>query len=501
VAGPSAVGLMPRAEAGPSRLEQTWMTRKRMARTHLIVTPAILAAVLVSAAPVRAADDAELEERLGALEARIAEQDAKIAKQDAMIGELQQEVGEDWLTEERSDQIRALVADVLDDADRRASLLNNGLMAGWDERFFLASADGRFKLELDGQLQVRWLYNYFDSQPNDRHRHGFEITRTKLTLRGHVFGPDLTYLVRTDATRNEPGLVEGLYFRRDAWVRYQLDDDWSVRAGLFKLPFNREELVSSAYQMAVERSLINENMNIGRSEGIEFTYLDDVQKFSVAVSDGGTDSLGGFGIAGGNPVNTPALDADVEWAVSARYERLEAGSWKQFIDFTSPSDEEFGLLWGIGIHAQRDEADGGFSFGRNETYWYAYTVDLSVEWGGASLFGSISHHYVDAPGFNSNTIGGVIQLASYVTRNVEPYLRWEYGYWDVSTGVGFPDLDLITLGANYYLDGHDVKWTTDIGVGISKVGSPWDSDIAGWRQDTNTSNPQIVFRTQLQLLF
>jgi len=46
-----------------------------------------------------------------------------------------------------------------------------------------------------------------------------------------------------------------------------------------------------------------------------------------------------------------------------------------------------------------------------------------------------------------------------------------------------------------------VKWTTDLGVGISKIDLNWSSDIAGYRPGDDESEPQFVFRSQLQLLF
>ena len=55
--------------------------------------------------------------------------------------------------------------------------------------------------------------------------------------------------------------------------------------------------------------------------------------------------------------------------------------------------------------------------------------------------------------------------------------------------------------SNYYFDGHDIKLSADIGVGIYAVESAWDSDLAGWRTDGNSAEPQVVIRTQFQLLF
>ena len=88
----------------------------------------------------------------------------------------------------------------------------------------------------------------------------------------------------------------------------------------------------------------------------------------------------------------------------------------------------------------------------------------------------------------------------YVTNKVEIFGRWEYGWWDFDN-QDFAALNLATFGVNYYIDGHDVKWTTDLGIAFSIVDQTWDSDIAGWRRDNRGSEPQVVFRTQFQLLF
>ena len=456
------------------------------------------AGLLLQAAPALA-DDApppndDLLQRLRVLEERDARHQRELEQQQHEIDELRQQVGDNWLTERRADEIRNLVADVLADADTRSSLMQNGMTAGWSEHFFLASGDGRFKLQVGGQQQFRYIWN-FHEQP-DQYRGGFENTRTRLTIRGHVISPDLTYLVRGGFSRNS-----GIFGLEDAWLRYHLDNQWSVRFGQFKLPFNREELVSPAKQLAVERSLINESLNIGRSQGIEASYTDATRRVSFAFSDAGHDQVGGFGLVGTAPQNTTALSEDTEFAFTGRVEHLAAGSWSQFDDFTSPVEDEFGLLLGIGAHYQVDESTGSFTFSRNEERWLAWTADVSVEWGGASAFTSFTWHYIDDPSFGQVTVYGLVaQAGAYFTPKFELFTRFEYGMFDIEV-ADFANLFLLTIGGNYYFDGHDLKLTADIGFGYSQVASAWDSDLAGWRPDGMGADPQVVIRTQFQLLF
>ena len=66
-----------------------------------------------------------------------------------------------------------------------------------------------------------------------------------------------------------------------------------------------------------------------------------------------------------------------------------------------------------------------------------------------------------------------------------------------------PDVSIITVGTNYYVSKHQLKWTTDVGVGLEPVPTNRGTGV-GWREDTGTPSPadgQFVFRTQLQLLF
>ncbi|MCP3906083.1 MAG: hypothetical protein GY715_20870 [Planctomycetes bacterium] len=493
-------------------MDSGWMDGTCRATAPLAL---VLAAVL-SASPGAALGQTDDEPSLRELKEHVDRLEQENTKLHTRLSELEAKESGQWLTEERAREIRTLVSDVLADSDERASYLQDGAMAGWSDHFFLASPDGRFKLQLEGQLQFRWIYNYLDSNfaaqgPVDKHVHGFENTRTRLTFRGHVFNRDMQYLVRfgvgrgdafTPATAAMFAVKDSSVVLRDAWIRYNFGNDWSIRAGQFKLPYNREELVPSSHQLLVERSLVNENMNLSRGQGVELTYAGETNKLSVMLSDGAIDNLGGFGSVVGaqGPSALPftvALNADVEWAITGRYEMLLAGDWRQFADLTSQPGEAFGAMLGLAGHAQQLES--GRPGQRSEHEYYTGTIDLSLEFGGASLFGAFMYAYADG-GFGITTVyGGVMQGSVYFAPKLEGFLRFEYGWW--SADFQAPSLTAFTFGTNYYLDGHDLKWTTDLSVGVSVIESFWDSELAGFRAGARGSEPQVVFRTQFQLLF
>ncbi len=412
------------------------------------------------------------------------------------IDELKTQLVDDWLTEERAQQIRHVVEDVLVDADTRSSLLQDGLTAGWDEHFFLASADGRFRLDVGGMIQTRWIWNYHDAAPD--YRYGFEVPRAKLIFGGYVFSPDMTFRIQGDFAAPGGG-VASTFGLEDAWFRYYINNEWAIRMGQFKLPFNREELVYSGNQQVIERSLLNESLNIGRSVGIELLFADRDNRFDLALSNGGNQDFSGFSLIPTNPIQSP-LVLDTDWAVTLRYERKIAGSWQQFRQFTSPPGDGYGMLVGVAGHYQRNNPATPAPT-RDDVRWLAATADASVQWGGANLFAQALYHYIDAPLFNVAILGLSLQGGTYFTEKLEGYARFEYGRFYVN-GEGFlEDLILLTLGANYYFDGQDIKFSADIGFGINPVSQAWNNNLPGWRADPGTTAPQIVIRTQLQLLF
>ena len=136
-----------------------------------------LAGVVNAEAP---ATDAALKSEMATLKARISELEGKQSQQ--------------WLDARRTEEVKALVREVLADADTRASLQNDGLTAGHaNDKFFLASQDGTFRLNIGGQVQVRYIFNHRNDAGDtgarnagrnaaDDNEGGFSIARTKLVF-------------------------------------------------------------------------------------------------------------------------------------------------------------------------------------------------------------------------------------------------------------------------------------------------------------------------------
>jgi hypothetical protein len=510
----------------------------------------------------------ELMKRLETLEDRNRELETRVT-------DLTREQGEEWLGEQRAGQIRDIVRDVLADSDQRASLRDGGMTAGWNDGFFLASADGRFRLNVGGFLQTRFIwsairqgnYNGAFGQGNQQfvldrkgNRYGFDVPELQLWADGHVFSRDFQYMVKArffqEVTTNinkgtnaqsqstaVPGAADYSDFElMDAWIRVNLDDNWSVRAGQYRSPFSRGFLVLEQYQMSASRSVVDFHYALGYVQGIEGEFMSDETRVRASINNGQQDQLlgdinqstgaGGFviyptGTFGGQ--NSPFWVQNSQFAATARWDWKPAGSWDQFRSYTSPTGETFGFLTGLGLHYQRAQgyqaADDTPGQPNPTSEWFAATIDAQANFGGASLYGSVFYNYVSAPGAvlpsfgdasdnirqdfgDLNIIAAQMMGAVYIMPKVEAFGRYEFAY---ITGYNDPvvaalnsqivdadPLNLLTVGVNCYLDGQDVKWTTDLGWAITDV-HPWFADVnAGWRPSRAN---EIVFRTQLQLMF
>jgi hypothetical protein len=442
-----------------------------------LTIPAVVCFLASPTAFAQPPEDAALLDHIASLESRIARLRAA-------------ESGEAWLTDARATELRALVADVLADADSRSSLLQEGsATAGWDGHPFLASggADGNFRLELEGRTQYRYILNRQDDEAEDAGgdttRAGFEARRVRTIFSGHVVDPSITYKVQ--ATFNRGG---GAFILEDAFIQKDFENGVYLRGGQFRPPLTREAIVSTFRTTTVERSIAHGAIELARTQGIEIGWSNDTVGLRGSFHDGDAGQ------------NTSALARDTEFAISGRAEWIAVGEapWKQFNDFTGWRGDSFGLLLGAGALYQRGEFGSPGDPDRADDF--RWTLDAQMEFSGAHVFASVGGREVDSDSgaADADILIATIEGGVFVTDDVEAFARFEWGDDDSED-----DLLVLTLGATRFWKKHDVKWTTDIGYGFDAVSATFASSGAGWREDASGlgSDGQIVLRTQLQLCF
>ncbi len=435
---------------------------------------------------------------------RLAEIEKQNGTLQTRVNELEAADAQTWLTQERADQIRGVVTDVLADSETRASLQSAGMNAGWDDGFFLQSPDGRFRLEVGGMVQARYMYSHirkgftadtpqpgqeFAAEDDVTSRKGWDIPHARLDFRGHVFGPDTRFRVQGEFSNQRPdafqlysnppvaaapeyGAANGNFQLLDAYIIQELGNGFAVRVGQFKLPFDRGWEVPIAYQLTGERDTVAVHMGLGRSQGVELAWGSDSVRVRGALSDGANDRLfSGFAFSTTQPANSPYYFSQAEMAISARAEFKLAGQWRDFESMTSPPGEEFGLLLGVGAHWQRSQVllnptsyNGSPDADWND--WLAFTADVTANLGGATISASAYYHMVDSssaylyfgfapvgggsnPTFDAGNVsmfGLSLYGSLYLSEDVEGYIG--YDYMDVVSNGNLADLQLNPPGGN-----------------------------------------------------
>ena len=444
--------------------------------------------------------DRQLRDRIAELEAKSARDDARIAMMEGRLSELEAGESDEWLTRQRAEAIRHVVQDVLADADTRASLLAQGLTAGYDDGFVIASSDGNWLLRTNLLMQPRWVLSEQSGSPTDDSRWGFEVARTKFILSGTVIQPDWFYKVEIEvgAVNTAPTDLAGLPVGEvrtgllDAYAGYDFGQGWKFWIGTFKTPLLREELVASQYQLAVERSVVNYVYTGGRTDGIVAEYRNAEFGFVGSYNNGINDGVYGGGVMTGG--TDPITAATTDLAFTFRGEWLMDGDWVDVSEFTSLRGRETAMMLGGAVHYQIADDD---ATGVSDLDLLLLTLDFSGEFSGASIFASFIYAHADAsPGTDADALAIVLQGGYYFADTWEAFGRYE---WSDTDTLAPDDISILTIGFNKYLAEHNAKWTTDFGIGFDPV--PFGVPVTGWRADSPTNDHQVVVRSQLQILF
>ncbi len=481
-------------------------------RKHVMKVVGAAFALTLVAGPVQAAtsSDAALSDTVRQLQAEIETLRASNAAMDQKLSRMESQSDESWLNQRRAEEVKALVHEVLADADTRASLMQDGMTAGHNgKHFFLASADGSFLLELSGQIQIRYIYNDREGTSVDEGEFGMQIRRTKIQFAGHIASPKLHYAVQLAVDRGDNSLSADKIV-----IGYDLTDDLYIWAGEDKAPFLREELTSSSRQLAVERSLINEYFTVDKAQGVGLVWSSDMFRVAGMIHDGAhsgdgdatipSDSVYGDLIP--SPESKDFYEDNTDFAISGRVDVLIMGDWKQMNDFSSWSGEEMAVFLGAGLHYQAGET-GTSSDDDKVIVW---TVDGSIEVDGLNLYvayiGASTDLDTESVGSreDSNPWGIVVQGGYNIPlsngESVEPFARWEHLDVDSPVPSSDDEIDLLTLGVNYYLNGHNAKLTLDGVYAFDSLPSSGLSGL-GLLPDASGEEDQFALRVQFQLLW
>ena len=464
-------------------------------RPGMLIAGAIVLGLTGSALAEATSSDTDLRAEMEALKAEIAQ--------------LKQSDSDNWLNERRAEEVKTLIRDVLADAETRASLLQDGAVAGHNgKNFFLASADGNNLMEISGQLQLRYYVSSqsdrsktIDADDNDEDdidagtetkdfdvETGFQLRRAKIKFAGHVINPNWFYTLVLATDRGD-----GNVFSEDAYMGYKISDELSVQGGVFKLPFARQELISSSKQMVMDRGIVTEFFTLDRAEQVMMTYATDMWKASGSFSDGARGDSSGY---------TDFGSEGAHFAMTGRFDFMVMGEWGQWGDISSWSGQDQALFVGGALHYEEGERTNGFM-----QDYLGYTIDASFSTAGFSAYAAYYGGSTDSDTGVDRDMQGILLEAGYmvIPDELQPYLRWEF----LDPDDGGDELQAITFGLNYFLDKHNAKLTTDFVVvydGDVPSSNPFgasatSSGLGISNASSFDDETYFVWRTQFQLLF
>lgn len=324
---------------------------------------------------------------------------------------------------------------------------------GGPGKLVFKSADGDWSLNLKGRIQAR--VTSLDSDTNSSDGVNFSVPRARLGLSGNAGGQDTTYKLEIDASTSKslntgagaPTKTDAVV--RDAWVQQQFESGDAFRFGQFKVPFGREEQISSGSISLMERSIASSTFAPGHEPGAMYhgATEDGELTYEFALSNG--EGQGNPNSAG-NSRNGLRQAARVTWMPLGGF-KLDGPS------FQTLKDGGTKVALGAGWMAAHDTS--GKTTLAPGTDTTTTNLEFQLFSGPWSFLAEVFDRSADpSAGADVDDRGNTAQLGYFLVP----------GEWELvarSSEVDFDtaaDIDELVFGINRYLDGHNAKWMFDV---------------------------------------
>jgi phosphate-selective porin OprO/OprP len=173
-----------------------------------------------------------------------------------------------------------------------ANAQNNLEYPGSEEGIEFKSADSSMQITFGARMQNRIEFIHFNNEATESDRAEFQVRRMRLKAGGYMIDPRLTFELQVAFSGQD---VDGhpenaANILLDAMIRYAFTPGLSLQIGQFKLPGNRQRVISSQNLQLVDRSIVNSSYNLDRDAGLMLQYNLNLGKaqlrFLSAVSNG-----------------------------------------------------------------------------------------------------------------------------------------------------------------------------------------------------------------------
>jgi hypothetical protein len=454
----------------------------------------------------------------------------------ARIAELENKQNENWLTEERTSLIRQVVENVLADARTRGEFNTGGggPDAGYKDGFYLQTVDKNFKIVASGFIQARYDFAYHhDADPkNSAHpfgsstrtqdnSSGFDVRRARIKLTGNIVSPNVIYKFYGDFY----GASTGAFTVLEAYAGYNFSDMFKLKAGAMEVPFTKDSLDSDTRMNLMARpEVFTAMLGTDTPRTIGMSLYGDIIKnqwsYEVQANNG----------MNSNTLRRPdthgaTANLDNRMGFYARTVFAGNGALKDFSDQPDLRSANRDFIWLLGaaigyesqnsstnsLPAPQGTAIGGVSNGdgpgfKNYTLngdIFRATIDWSAKYQGWPFQAAALFQQINANPAQGTTPVPVAPDSSFFQHGY----YGQIGYMVIPQKLefagraayllteDFPNIaEYYTVGANYYIYGHNAKIQADVTYAPeSAFTDPSETQLQ------NTHN--LSFRIQFQLMF
>lgn len=326
------------------------------------------------------------------------------------------------------------------------------------------SPDGRFAINPWLRAQVRYS-DPFDDDPrtapdfDDLPGADLDVRRARLKVEGHLFDPKIGFYYEHELSGDRPLL--------DLRLDIDLGGDLLLRAGQYKVLYNRERIDSSGKQQLIERSIATYAFTLDRQQGVTLA-----KRWAAGTSRDNWLMLGVFDGDGRDPAprgDDPLLVARWQWQFLGEALPFSQGDYQFRPD--PAATLAFGYARVTSPYTRYSSSGGGqlsgFEAGGDDRYrMVQWLQEFAWQHDGYSFQQEYHIKRIDDTEGDANATlrGGYAQigkawLSALTGRPVEMALRYAQVEWDTSNAR---DQKEWTLAANLYIAGHNNKISLDL---------------------------------------
>ena len=333
-----------------------------------------------------------------------------------------------------------------------AKLLRPPVEVGYKDGFYFKTEDNRFNMRMTGRLQMRYEYEDRDVADDESY---FFLRRSRLKWDGHAYD-HFAYKIElqlsstgTKSTSSDDGDRAKAVELLDWWAEYEKYDYAKIRFGQWKVPFNRQRVISSSVLQMIDRSLAQDVFTMDRQIGAQISGMVHNRQLEYFLgmfngngrnesSNGDTEHMYIARLSWSNPggygKGIEEQESDIEWSEKPLYHISAA------ISFDSASDLRMTLK-------------DGSRFSAEEVDWTNVVGEYGLKYKGFST--NAEFYWSKAHDIGEEEIAnrGFFVQGGYFIMPHKFEVAGRYSYVDYDDQLEDDSLKEVALGLNWYFEG------------------------------------------------